>query len=297
MATYAPIKIKNPTSPYHVAILKPSQEMILMLDGDREDDELFFSNDDWLSWNFSKGKYHIRPVGVTRWEEYSHVLLGEIVIDAPQKLSKVLVVLECSNAHKKDQMTIINPTAYDVRVKPHYVMEFILFEESLGKDCKWTWNFETHERFSMGVDLLGSASVARNVCWEEEDPEYRYAALVRGKWSRNTNQRHFWFRFDEKIYSALSFGKTSYMGTFHFAGISGSNHILRSARIHVDLGANMKHLWSVQKTQQYKKLGDYSNYNWKNHHVSSKPIHLMRVVKIKKMSSVSVKQGCRVIET
>jgi len=218
---------------------------------------------------------------IHEWSEYSNVFLGEIWIDYDKSISKLGILLDCTNADKTDQITVINPDCVDLRVKPHSVIEAIVYDLSFSYQDEWHCEWEPSIS-GLGLGQLGSDHLCLrswNNYWDHalDDASYRYARYPRveppqGAWPK---QHHFWFRFcgDIEAISDECCG-IEHGGKIHLYGKSNrfdSNS--RSVHFVIDLFLDCRKNSSslLQNTLSMKTKDETSPYVWDKPHKPQQP--------------------------
>jgi len=232
---YSPVQVRNPSSLQHLAVMKPGQSLELHLDREMYPGNLNVEISgshlilNHIDHEQKRNVYHIdHDVFVQDWGAFSQSLLGEVWIDSKDRLSKLLVVMDCITTEKMKHFTIVNPDCYDVRVKPQTIIEVVLFNEDFSGNDEWNW--EWHPTIDLDIEEIGYSSL-NLYTWNQfasytaDSPSHPYARHPRHEISKDCNpwmkQHHFWFRFNNTMLDVLdsNFG-VNRVGDLKFIGYS-----------------------------------------------------------------------------
>lgn len=336
---YSPVQVRNPTSLQHLATIRPGQGLEFRLDHDMYPGEigLHVSGDHLILENIdvtnpNRTIYRVEhDLFVYDWAEFSHSILGEVWIDSKERLSKVIVVMESLNTEKMRTMTVCNPDAYDIRIKPHNVIEVVLYEQDFSGNDEWTW--EWLPTLDLEIEEIGYRNL-NFFTWKQfssyniDSPEFLYARHPRFEVSRDvqpwSRQHHFWFRFDKSILDIIDkdFGITR-VGDLKFTGYSNRyrKQCTDIKQYNMSVYANLRGKFKkmVQETLALKKesesldLGTQKSYNTDSPTNSAAIVHLKqrpkkhkrryqedtlllkKEVAINKVPFGSLEDGCKVL--
>ena len=310
---YSPVKIKNPTSQQHLLKLRPGQDAILSFDFDIFGNFDFELASDYLTFEFDgKNKYRIaQKEDINPWGDYSSMFLGEIWIDYKTAISRVSVVLDCINKEKSDHITVVNPDCFDVRVQPHQVIEFIVYDLDFGSMDEWhcEWNpMDDVQLEQIGYDHLSLQAWHQYYQHGDDDPGYRYARYPRieiepstTQWTR---QHHFWYRFNESVLDISAEGVNN-IGSFVIKGVSdkfSKKPDLSQYNLSLHLDTKKFKRGRVLHTLGLKKKDDYSHYSYTSNnrkprivHVPKKTLPTKRKVAISNLQATSLEEGCNIL--
>ena len=283
MTKYAKLNIQDPTSLQHLARVHPGQDICLSLDLERYEQLKVELASDHLSFEGACEKEGRKLYSfslkedVKDWDRYSSCMLGEIWVDAKDLISKVIVVLNATQEGKSDQITVINPDCYDVRVSPHQVIELVVFDLRFGMQDEWDCRWVPNSRIGIeeiGYDHLNLYSWYQFYDYMDDDPEYRYARCPRINCDSNPycRQHHFWYRFDSNILEGEGSG-VEHVGNLVVSGCA--DKFLKGRTQESSYVASVFVDWRKAKkgrilhTLGLDKKGDYSQYNYK--HVQNFP--------------------------
>jgi hypothetical protein len=317
---YSPVRVKNPTSSQHLVKLRPGQDISLLFDKEVAGGEVNLEIvsdylDCKLKENDNRHEFDVwQTSAIEGWSSYSSIFLGEIWAEYQSNISKISVVLDCVNQEKEDHVTIINPDCFDVRVKPHQILEFVVYDLEFGScdewNCDWRPMKDVHLE-QIGYDHLSLQAWHQYYNHGDDDPGYRFARFPRTEIEPSptqwTRQHHFWFRFDKSVLDFADVGVT-HIGNFVIHGIS--DKFIKSVepdhtQYHMSLYLDTKKFkrGRVLHTLGLKKKNEYSHYTYQNQGQSR--IHKPRVVKetlpisrevgISNIVSSSLEEGCKVI--
>ena len=270
---YSPVQVRNPTSLQHLATIRPGQGLELYLDHDLFPGEinlqlsskhLVLENIDVT--NPKRTRYTIEhDLFVYDWSEFSHSLLGEVWIDAHDRLAKVIVVMDSLNTDKMRTLTVCNPDCIDIRIKPHNIMEVVLCEQDFSGNDEWTWEWQPTldlELEEIGYRNLNLYTWKQFASYDMDSPSFLYARHPRFEVGRDvqpwTKQHHFWFRFDKSILDIMGkdFG-INRVGDLKFTGYSNryrkQNTDISEYRMSVYVDLRSKFKERVSETLALKK--------------------------------------------
>lgn len=314
--THSTVQIRNPTSSQHLVKLRPGQDMFLSFDKEIYGDVKIELASDYLEAEADGNhKYRIwQTKDVDGWGDYSSVFLGEIWIDYDKSIAKISAVLDCVNNEKLDHVTVINPDCFDVRVRPHQVIEFIVYDlefSSLDEwNCSWNPTKDIHLE-QIGYDYLSLQAWRQYYHHGDDDPGYRYAKFPRTEIEPSltqwTRQHHFWFRFDRSVLDYADVG-VNHIGNFVIDGIS--DRFAKQAKhtqYHLSLYLDTKKFerGRVLHTLGLKKKND-SHYTYAQQGMPRPIVYVPRVIKektlpvsrevgISNLQPASLDEGCKVI--
>lgn len=319
--TYSPVQIRNPTSSQHLVKLRPGQDMFLSFDKELYGDVKIELASDYLEAEAvgllqdGSHKYRVwQTKDVAGWSDYSSTFLGEIWIDYDSSIAKVSVVMDCVNNEKLDHVTVINPDCFDVRVQPHQVIEFIVYDLDFGSLDEWhcSWNpLKDVHLEQIGYDHLSLQAWHQYYRHGDNDPGYRYAKFPRTEieigptqWTR---QHHFWFRFDRSVLDYADVG-VNHIGDFTIEGVSdkfASKTDPKHTQYHLSLYLDTKKFkrGRALHTLGLKKKNEYSHYTYARQqsatrsiiHVPKETLPVSREVDISNLQPASLDEGCKVI--
>lgn len=209
--SYAPAHVKNPSSVQHLVWLQPGQTLVLHLKAE-----------DYNNPKVEISKSHVKQIGyeqkddehvflfiqdehVIDWGDYSSCHLADIWVDSEKTTARLVVMMQCVNPLKQNFVTIINPDVADLRLRPHDVMEVILYDTRFRDQDEWNWEWEP--KCDVALEHIGYDSMNIHM-WhryytheESEQPNYAYARVPRTDGENNPwcRQHHIWFRFTSNI--------------------------------------------------------------------------------------------------
>lgn len=312
---YSSVQIRNPTSQQHLLKLRPGQDAILSFDTLGKFDVELAS--DYLNCEFDgNGKYRIwQKEDVDPWGDYSSMFLGEVWIDYKTAISRVSVILDCVNKEKLDHITVVNPDCFDVRVQPHQVIEFIVYDLDFGSldewECEWS-PLKDVELEQIGYDHLSLQAWHQYYQNGDDDPGYCYARFPRTEIEPSTTQwtrqHHFWYRFNESVLDISDVGVNN-VGSFAIRGVSdkfSKRPDFSQYNLSLYLDTKKFKRGRVLHTLGLKKKEDYSHYSYSSNgrNTSSRSIHIphkkktlptKREVAISNMQATSLEEGCNVL--
>lgn len=331
---HSPVKVRNPVSLQHLVIIHPNQEIELRLDKQIFSEEVTVQiSSEYL--NLKKvikdsdtDVYQIKANSkVDRWDKYSQSMLGEIWIDSVGFLSKVLVVMESTGSEeKKRNLTIVNPDYHDIKVKPYTTIEVVVYDKTFGFNDEWVWEWMPNEIESMEVEIKEVNYCNLNLySWhhfpehyrDDTDDEFsRCPRLLLKDIGPNTQQHHFWFRFDKSIVEL--FKKTNgvqQVGNFIFRGYADRYHKkeCKSVDYGFTLFADLRSKYHkesefvldspilIGKKKKQNKIiipEPKSGYKYKHRYKPQKPLlPEKKKVVIKKIPFAPLEEGCRVLSS
>jgi hypothetical protein len=290
---YKPIKFKNPTSNQHIVRLKPGQNLELDLDKNTFIESRVFLNSDLATLQaikkqeFSKRFNVFQKSFVLKWLEYSSLYLGCVEISSNICNSKITMIAESTNALKSNVLTILNPNDSFVRLIPGDILEVVLFDkENPLEDQEWQWSFSgvvdcDIELLRFNYFVFDPKNNDHSLC-----PDLTFAALSRVQ--EKSVQCHFWFRFDKRLMGLLD--ATDYppqqMGELVF--LEKNKNTKHSISINMIL--HKKHKTRVLNSLLLPKF-DCKPLEHDDEFIN---LNTLNTVKIKKINSASIFEGCRV---
>lgn len=300
---YSPIRVQNPSSHQHVVRVNPGQQILLCVSNDPD----IQINSEYMkieSCEISEdGRVYVisHNVNVYDWSLYSQVVLGKIWIDYDKSISKLSVVMECNNYHKLNFVTLINPDGYDLRIKPHNIIEVILYDLSFGfRDkwcCDWISNINNLGIEEIGLDYLCLQSW--NSCGLVK-ASYPYAKYPRVDVSKNSwvRQHHFWFRFDSSLNSIVQEikGGIEHVGKLTFWGKSNDHlSLTQSYSVNIFLDCRVLKPQLFVDTSSLKTKDKYPPYLFDS--LESKKQNFIPIVRDVDVLVVGQSfEGCRVAD-
>jgi hypothetical protein len=272
--TYSTVRVKNPSSVQHVVYLQPGQTLALELD------EAVFPSP---RVEISTSNLFVVPVigsperteylfvqaeEVAEWANYSTCHLGDIWIGSDKTTARLVVMLACRNPHKDRHVTAINPDCTDLRMRPHDVLEVILYDADFTTRDDWTWTWCPTS--DVGLETLWynrlSLSMWAWICDQEanDSPNHPYSRLPRIDTRADVQfrQHHFWFRFDERVLAAVDqCDGLCDVGTLKFFGWSdclnkGNDPTVRSITLVLNLKDKHKNRDKIASTLSMVPRGD-----------------------------------------
>lgn len=230
---YYPLCVRDPRSMYHLVRIRPNQDLAILLSKEKFSSPELEIASSYLSVNHASEDANNRVFrlaqtdSIRTWSQYSSTYLGEVWITHEHGISRLLVIQDCTNPQKTNLITVVNPKGFDLRVFPHNIMEFILYEPSFGCTADWEWiwkpKFDCVKICCLGEDTKG---LHPNRMYQSfESPSDQYAKLARFDVSPTEHyrqQQHFWFRFEKDLVQLLTSEiGTINVGSFHFTGCPG----------------------------------------------------------------------------
>lgn len=249
----SPVQIRNPVANYQVVRLHSKQDIFLSLSGEHTAKKIkvaspFLELDSMSHYKNGMLTHKIRQRQSFGLNASSTSHLGEIIVDK----TVLLVYLESQIDSKKDFITMVDPYADTVRLKPHQILEVVLMGHA-GWD--WTWYPEINTKIDieeLGYRCAGNHQF-RNSLQSLDEPYYvGYKSFL--KPNNEPTQHHFWLRFDSTIIpiiQAESSGRNVSAGTLIFN--CAVNNEQSSVDVYVDL--EKKYLNKVTNTLTLGKHG------------------------------------------
>jgi hypothetical protein len=312
----------------HLVYLHPGQHLVLSLDRNDDDKKpVVEMSGDMLEMEGSMREgvrdwFFIKPHDWTAsWAEYSSTFMGEIWIDAQGSLSRLIVIQGCTNRAKADHYTVINPDCWDVRVRPHNILEVVLYDLNFTYQDEWHWEWSPTQDLDLellGKDVLSLYYIQKK---EGDDPNYRYAMCPRlNADAANTTlcrQHHYWFRFNKgAVDMARNQSEIMRVGDIKFRGraskfLPDSKRLNMQTAVYVDF--RKAKIGRILDTLALKKVGvepygGNRNYatasnlpattNRKKKWSSYKPKKVLPTIKqvvIKRIESEEIDEGCKVL--
>lgn len=228
----APLQVKWPNSDFQVLRLHRNQHIELMFDTDKPVPKIWIFGkhlelDNSCIYQFKKVIKTVITRNYFGTNRASTYFLGEIEIEG----RKLIVYLESDIASKVDFVTVLNPFAETIRIKPHQILEVVLcVEPSNAWDWAWipdTTNEKVHKTVSL--EEIGYRFVSTtNMKWNQMEPSDPYYVFDRRPTNQITYvQQHWWFRFDKSLLGLLeadSVGRNSKVGYLMFSNKSNEEH-------------------------------------------------------------------------
>lgn len=262
---FAPVKVKNPTSLQHVVWLKPSQSLVISLDNNKYPDVRLdvLSDHLYVSAEADAGSRTefllVQEPYLVEWSEYSSCHLGDIWVESAEAVSRLSIMLFCTNKNKENFITAINPNYTDIRIKPQNILEVVIYDKY--DNVKYEWNWEPKENPQVGVDLLSYSYCDLNEYIQEfdfvkeSDPNSPYAILPRFGLDKDnfSREHHFWFRFKGTVLQELSkIDGLKNVGSLQFTNANYKSSIEPQYKLSLILDLDNKQFDKVLKTLMIK---------------------------------------------
>lgn len=315
---YFPVRIQDPTSHQHMIRVKPGQKINLSLskvlfpDVNLEIISDHIKIESCQTGDINRVYVLSHDSSICQWSEYSDFFIGEVLLECEKFISKLAIVMESTNPSKSIFLSVVNPNYFDLRLKPHNVIEVILYNTSFGSQDEWKTNWAPHVP-NLGLEQIGSDHLCLQ-SWNHygvvDDPSYPYAKLPRVDVSNNnmTRQHHFWFRLGSRFKDLNQFvkefqGEIQFIGKLNFQGQEDRyKSSLRKETFGLDLYLDCRKPKSdlYLKTLSLKSKDDCSPYDFcsvndnKKHKIKQSDYPIVRHVDV-----VVAKQsfdGCREAE-
>lgn len=274
---FSPILVRNPSSLQHVVNVHPKQPVLLRLDRSMYPDAEIVPSDGFITKSEVVNKEGItfcqieQTIDASEWAQFSSCYLGNVWVGSKKESANLLLVLQGENQRKRNHLTVVNPQFADVRVRPHTIMEIVLFDED-HKDYD-EWNWEWSSALDVDVESLGQDYMSLYM-WTKihdsksvEGPDHPYARFPRMGTDVNpwTRQHHFWFRFNESLIPLLAEKNgTKHVGDFRFFGWPDRfmKHSTRPVEMNLSVYCDLskKYTNAFETTLKLDKKASYNNY-------------------------------------
>lgn len=247
--------VKNPSSMQHLVRIQSGQTLVLSLDDAfyeqvevEVSSEMIYEHSVRRNQNCSEYRFLMSP-DVKRWCEYSSAFLGEIWIGGRSSIAKLAVIVEAIDPQKRNVITAINPTCYDIRLKPYNILELVVYDQNFSFQDQWVCEWKPSVS-SIKVEQLDYSQL-----WLFSDPTImepdcaaeRFARCPRVLPKSGTafKQHHFWYRFTDSILEQLTFERLVHVGDFIIHGLSNrydlnTDNTRYNASIYTDLKKKYK---------------------------------------------------------
>lgn len=213
--SYKPAHVKNPSSIQHLVWLQPGQSLVVRLSKETYQNSKVETSNGHMKVLTCEEKEEereylfIQDEMVPEWSAYSSCFLCDIWIDSDAVTAKLVVMLACHNEAKDNFVTAINPDCTDLRLRPHDILEVILYDHRFRDQDEWSWQWNS--TCDVKLEQIGYEHMNIHM-WEryyeaeaDEHPSYAFARCPRTQSENNPwcRQHHFWLRFDDSILLAM----------------------------------------------------------------------------------------------
>lgn len=243
------LRIKDPKTKRYVANLMPKQKLELTISDPSVkvvySGMLLENTSNYNNTNNERVMVMEPAQSILKHSYLSNHYLGEITVGTEYS---ILVYLQSSLLNKKT-ISIINPYAETLRIKPYNIIEFIYCSE-YDKDISWSWTYPTQ---GTDIDII-ELDYKKTISGSTKPKIYDdfYYAHPREIFDDNSTIHHFFFKLGDGLTKEIheNPAKNVEIGRLAVEGFKDE----KQDECYVDIYCDLLPKWESEKKSKSKKL-------------------------------------------